>query len=76
MGVALIGLGRFEEAAATIQCAVDLFPDFPNALADLGDCLATLGRTKEAERAYKRGLQIALPGEEARMRIISGLERL
>ena len=76
IGISLIGLCRIEEALATIQRAIDLFPDFPDALVSAGDCLAKLGRTSDARQAYYRGLQLTLPGEEAHVRIISTLKRL
>lgn len=76
MGIALMGLCRFEEALATMKRAIDLFPDNPDALADSGDCLAKLGRNQDARQAYYRGLQLTLPGEEANVRIISAIKRL
>lgn len=76
IGVALMRLGRNKEAAAKIERALDLFPEFPDALADLGDCLADLGRTADAQQAYRRGLQFAVQGEEVQRRIALALQRV
>src|SRR5262249_49092046 len=49
---------RFEEAEAAARRALELKPDFPNALDNLGNTLSEQGRLEEADAAYRRVLAL------------------
>lgn len=47
-----------DEALVHIRKAVDIMPDYAEGYYNLGYILSTLGRKGEAERAYRRALEI------------------
>ncbi|MDK2972084.1 MAG: hypothetical protein PWP23_1839 [Candidatus Sumerlaeota bacterium] len=57
-GRALLELGRGEEAAGHLRQAVMLAPDDSVPAADLADCMAALGDVADAERQYRRSLDL------------------
>ncbi len=71
LGLALAGLGRLEDAAASYTVAVRLAPDEPSLLCNLGFVLNRLGRNGEAARVFRRAL--ALDPTSARSPVQRGL---
>ena len=53
LGVALQGLGKLKEAAASYNQAIALKPDYAKAHNNLGIALEALGKVKEAEASFK-----------------------
>jgi tetratricopeptide (TPR) repeat protein len=58
LGLALVGLGRREEALASLGRAVELDPGLTDAHIHLGDALRALGRVQEAATSYRRALDL------------------
>lgn len=58
LGMALGHLGRHEDAVAAYRRALDLRPDYPEALNNLGTSLDALNRPVEAVVAYRRALAL------------------
>jgi len=58
-GMALVGLGRDEEAARAYSEAIRLKPDFVDAQYALGSAFQRLGRWSEAERRFRELLAMA-----------------
>ena len=58
LGVALAGRGRFDEAIAHFQKALEIKPDYAEAHANLGAALAGRGRVDEAIAHYQKALEI------------------
>lgn len=56
LGVALMRMGRENEAVVHLQQALSLWPEYPEANKSLADVLARVGRTDEAVRYYDRAL--------------------
>ncbi len=57
-GRSLLHDGRLQEALAALQQALELHPDFPEALNDLGVCSAALGQYPQAIVHYARSLEL------------------
>ncbi len=57
LGWGYFQLGRFGEAAQTLEQATRLVRD-PTVFEHLGDAYAALGKTREARRAYQRAMQL------------------
>ena len=57
-GNTLIQLQRYEEALATYEKAIDIKPDYPQALSGQGKALFQLKKYKESLRAYDQAIQI------------------
>ena len=76
MGNANKHLGNYHEAVLLIRQALGLFPEFPAAYADLGDCLFEQGNFHAAQIAYESGIEHCLPGEEVLGQCEIGLARL
>ncbi|MEH2026853.1 tetratricopeptide repeat protein [Nostoc sp.] len=57
-GLALFKLGRFEEAIASYDKAIEIKPDFYEAWLYRGEALANLGRIEEAIHDYGQALVI------------------
>jgi protein O-GlcNAc transferase len=78
LAVALLALGRTEEALDCCNTATALQPDFPQALANQGRALAALGRHAEALASYDRAIAGAPAFYDAhagRTRVLLALER-
>lgn len=58
LGNALYDMGRYEEARAAYEAAVQLNPNHAWALCNLGLCLKRLGRRGEAIKAYRAALAL------------------
>lgn len=58
-GVAHLGAGRHEAAAQAFRAAAERRPDYVEAIANLGACLAELGRAAEAHAEFERALGLA-----------------
>jgi tetratricopeptide (TPR) repeat protein len=56
LGHALAQLGKFDAAIVEYRRAVQLKPDYPEALCNWGVALANLGRADEAEEKYRRAI--------------------
>ncbi len=69
IGVALAGHRLHQQALERIEAAVRLFPQVSDALADLGDCFAKLGRCGDRKVVCGEALESLLPGEELRTRV-------
>src|SRR5262249_40256539 len=54
LGVALVVLGRIDEAIENFQQALALKPDFPEAHGGLGKALQLQGRLQEAASQYEK----------------------
>lgn len=54
---AQIGAGKFEDAAATAQKAIDIDPNLNAAWNNLGSALANQGKRSEAIEAYNKGIE-------------------
>jgi len=57
LGQALLRLNRFDEALGTFDRALEIKPDFAEALSKRGESLQALGRNKDAVAAYNRSLR-------------------
>ena len=57
-GLALAGLGRFDEALASLDRALALRPGFPEGLSNRGNVLRALDRYDEAMADYRQALSI------------------
>jgi tetratricopeptide (TPR) repeat protein len=57
-GVALAGAGRFDEAVARYQKALEINPNYPEAHNNLGLALARDGRIDEAIAHYRKALEV------------------
>ena len=55
-GLALTGLGRYEEALPYLEKAVSIEPRYVPAQYNLGACLEQLGRLEEALSHYEQAL--------------------
>jgi tetratricopeptide (TPR) repeat protein len=58
VGVALIELGRYEEAEASFREAIRLRPDHANAYHSLGNALVRQKKRKEAAAAYRKASEL------------------
>ena len=58
LGSALYALGDFQGARQELQAALQLQPDYPDALCDLGCTFCALGQTQEAGRAFRNALAV------------------
>jgi tetratricopeptide (TPR) repeat protein len=56
LGHALAELGKFDAAIIEYRRAVELKPDYPEALCNWGAALASLDRTHEAEEKYREAI--------------------
>ncbi len=56
LGSALYALGDFQGARHELQAALQLQPDYPDALCDLGCTFCALGQTQDAGRAFRDAL--------------------
>ena len=59
LAAALLDLGSYEEAAASLSRAIAIQPDFPVAHNNLGNALRHLGRVEEALASYEKALKLA-----------------
>ncbi len=66
-GIALAQQGRFDEAVASFQQALQLRPDYIDAHNNLGNVLMFQGRLEEAVSSYQRALQ-RLPADSVSYR--------
>lgn len=57
-GIALIGLGQYDDAITTYDQALTLKPDFPDPLNNKGIALSALGQSEAAIAAYDKALTI------------------
>ncbi len=57
-GIERMQEGKFAEAAAILEKAVELDPEFSRALVNLGFCLSRLDRPGEARTCYERALAV------------------
>jgi tetratricopeptide (TPR) repeat protein len=64
-GNELYGLGRYEEAIASYDRAVEINPDYYEAWYNRGIALANLGRYEEAISSYERAIKITPDKHEA-----------
>ena len=76
LGVALVRLGRVQEAVGHYEQAVRLEPRFADAHYNLGNALAALGQTMEAVTQYQEALQIKPEYAEAHYNLGVILERI
>lgn len=77
LGIALRRLGRPPaEAMACYEKAVELRPNFSQALTNLGTCLFDLGRFAEAVERYKQSLALGRPQAETWCNLGNALQRL
>ena len=58
LGLALSHLGQHEAAIAEYRRAVELEPDYPEAMSNLGISLEALRRSAEAEQAYRTAIAL------------------
>ncbi len=58
LGIVRFLLGDYEQAIQAYEQAAELSPDHPTTLLNLGDSLQALGRKEEAERAFRRALDL------------------
>jgi predicted O-linked N-acetylglucosamine transferase (SPINDLY family) len=72
----LIHLGRFDEAVDSLNQALAVLPDFPDALNNLASALIQLGRYSEAEPVLQRALVLRPRFPEAQTRLIELLRQL
>ncbi len=56
LGTVLARLGRHAEAVKAYQRSLDLRPDDPDSLTNMGVALTVLGRFAEAEAAHRRAI--------------------
>ena len=57
-GVARVQLGRRDEALADFRLALEMRPDFPPALVNIGNLLLEDGRLDEAIAQYERAVRV------------------
>ncbi|MFQ5789099.1 MAG: tetratricopeptide repeat protein [Acidobacteriota bacterium] len=69
-GASLAGLGRYEEAVAPLEKALDLDPQQPQALLYLGRSLLSMGRHQEAGARFRKGISFPPPQN---IRVVLGL---
>jgi adenylate cyclase len=85
MGIALIGVGRFDEAVAAARNALQTKPAYTTACRCLAAALAHLGRDAEARKTVARLLEIepdfrisqwvARSGQSQAQMLIDGLRK-
>jgi predicted O-linked N-acetylglucosamine transferase (SPINDLY family) len=64
LGIALKGVGRWEQAVRSFRAALAVQPDFADTYNNLGNTLQDLGRLEEAEQCYLKALAL-VPGHIA-----------
>ncbi len=62
-------LGRFDEAAASLQCAVELKPDYAQAHCNLGAVHQQQGETEQAMACFRQALRLRPDHTEAANRL-------
>ena len=75
LGAALIGKGRFAEAADRLREAVRLQPGYAKAHNGLGVALAGLGLLADSEGAYRRALALSPGSGRARYNLANNLAK-
>ena len=73
LGLVLMRLGRFPDAAAEYRLALSAAPNDPNILNDLGYALANSGKLDEAVSFYNKALQIAPDSVNTRLNLGAAL---
>lgn len=68
-------LGRGDDAVTVLQKALDLAPDHPLVLLNLGGLHAEAGRRQAAESLYRRYLEVAPPGAPQRQGVEAWLQK-
>ena len=58
LGIILAARGRYDEAIENYRQAIQINPNFPEALNNLGEALADKGRFDEAIKNYRQAIQI------------------
>ncbi|WP_283431285.1 tetratricopeptide repeat protein [Neorhodopirellula lusitana] len=76
VGVCFARSNLWPNAIFAYRRALDVYREFPDCWADLGDALVANGALHDARSAYESGLSAVLPNEEAHNQILRGLDRL
>ncbi len=74
LGTCLLEVGRTAEAVDALRKAVTMYPDYVEALYNMGNALLAVGRSAEAVEASRRAVQLRPDFVEARINLGLALE--